>query len=101
VAPFDDTNKSTIVRGESTLPGISLTEQDTFNVYNNCIQGDSRSPFVRNFLISQNRINMKIGSRLSSLLQVQIKYFQNSDTSENTGNRRRICFFKWKDPILI
>jgi hypothetical protein len=35
------------------------------------------------------------------LLQVQIKYFQNSDTSENTGNRRRICFFKWKDPILI
>jgi hypothetical protein len=28
------------------------------------IQGDSRSPFVGNFLISQNRINMKIGSRL-------------------------------------
>jgi hypothetical protein len=38
---FDDTNKSTIVRGESTfhqnavdsnLPGISLTGQDTSNV---------------------------------------------------------------------
>jgi hypothetical protein len=28
------------------------------------IQSDSRSPFVRNFLISQNRMNMKIGSRL-------------------------------------
>jgi hypothetical protein len=26
------------------------------------IQADSRSPFIRNFLISQNRINMKIGS---------------------------------------
>jgi hypothetical protein len=24
------------------------------------IQADSRSPFIRNFLISQNRINMKI-----------------------------------------
>jgi hypothetical protein len=30
----------------------------------NRVQGDSRSPFVRNFLISQNRINMKIGNRL-------------------------------------
>jgi hypothetical protein len=27
-----------------------------------CIQADSRSPFIRNFLISQNHINMKIGS---------------------------------------
>jgi hypothetical protein len=26
------------------------------------IQADSRSPFIRNFLISQNHINMKIGS---------------------------------------
>jgi hypothetical protein len=47
---FDDTNKSTIVRGESNfhqnvvdsnLPGISLTGQDTSNVmiivYNNCV----------------------------------------------------------------
>jgi hypothetical protein len=46
MAPFDDTNKSTIVRGESNfpenvvdsnLPGISLTGQDPFNVCNNCI----------------------------------------------------------------
>jgi hypothetical protein len=36
-----------------------------------------------------------------ALLQVQIKYFQNGDTSGNTGNRRRLCFFKWKSPILI
>jgi hypothetical protein len=28
------------------------------------IQGDLRSPFVRNFPISQKRINMKIGNRL-------------------------------------
>jgi hypothetical protein len=28
------------------------------------IQGDSRSLFVRNFLISQDRINMKIGDGL-------------------------------------
>jgi hypothetical protein len=27
-----------------------------------CIQADSRSQFIRNFLISQNHINMKIGS---------------------------------------
>jgi hypothetical protein len=26
------------------------------------IQADSRCPFIRNFLISQNHINMKIGS---------------------------------------
>jgi hypothetical protein len=26
------------------------------------IQADSRSPFIRNFLISPNHINMKIGS---------------------------------------
>jgi hypothetical protein len=46
MASFDDTNKSTIVRGksnfsqnvvDSNLPGISLTGQDTFNVCNNCI----------------------------------------------------------------
>jgi hypothetical protein len=54
------------------------------------IQGDSRSPFVRNFLISQNHINMKIRSQL---LQVQIKLFENGDTSGNTGNRRHLCFF--------
>jgi hypothetical protein len=29
-----------------------------------CIQGDSRSPFVGSFLISQNRVNVKVGSRL-------------------------------------
>jgi hypothetical protein len=51
------------------------------------IQGDLRSPFVRNFLIFQNRINMKIRSQL---LQVQIKYFENGDT---TGNPRHLCFF--------
>jgi hypothetical protein len=28
------------------------------------IQADSRSPFVINFPISQNRMNVKIGSRL-------------------------------------
>jgi hypothetical protein len=28
------------------------------------IQADSRSPFVRNFPISQNRMNMKIGNQL-------------------------------------
>jgi hypothetical protein len=27
------------------------------------------------------------------LLQVEIKYFQNGDTSENTGNRRHPYFF--------
>jgi hypothetical protein len=46
MAPFDDTNKSTIVRGksnfsqnfvDSNLPGISLTGQDMFNVCNNCV----------------------------------------------------------------
>jgi hypothetical protein len=46
MGPFDNTNKSIIVRGESNfhqdvvdsnLPGISLTGQDTFNVCNNCI----------------------------------------------------------------
>jgi hypothetical protein len=46
MAPFYDTNKSIVVRGESNfhenvdsnLPGISLTGQDTFiNVCNNCI----------------------------------------------------------------
>jgi hypothetical protein len=62
------------------------------------IQGDSRSAFVRKFLISQNHINTKISSRL---LQVQIKYFQNGNASGNIGNRRHLCFFKWKDPILI
>jgi hypothetical protein len=44
--PFDDTNKSTIVCGESNfhqsvvdtnLPRISLSVPDTFNVCNNCI----------------------------------------------------------------
>jgi hypothetical protein len=67
----------------------------------NAIQGDSRSLFFSNFLISQNRINMKIGSRYNRLLQVQMKYFQNGNTSGNTGNRRHLCFFKWKGPILI
>jgi hypothetical protein len=51
------------------------------------IQGDLRSPFVRNFLIFQNRINMKIRTQL---LQVQIKYFENGNTSGNTGNRRHL-----------
>jgi hypothetical protein len=84
MAPIDDTNKSTIVGGESifhqnvvdsNLPGISLTGQDTFNVCNNCVQGDSRSPFVRNFLISQSCINTKIGSRLSSTAPSSNKIF--------------------------
>jgi hypothetical protein len=35
------------------------------------------------------------------LLQVQIKYFQNGDTTGNIGNRRHLCFCKWKGPILI
>jgi hypothetical protein len=35
------------------------------------------------------------------LFQVQIKYFQNGDTSGNTGNRCHFCFFKWKSPTLI
>jgi hypothetical protein len=34
-------------------------------------------------------------------LQVQIKYFPNGDTSGITGNRRHLCFFKWKGLILI
>jgi hypothetical protein len=84
MVPIDDTNKSTIVGGESifhqnvvdsNLPGISLTGQDTFNVCNNCVQGDSRSPFVRNFQISQSCINTKIGSRLSSTAPSSNKIF--------------------------
>jgi hypothetical protein len=45
------------------------------DVYKQCIQGDSRSPFVRNFLISQNRINVKIGSRLQSIALSSNKIF--------------------------
>jgi hypothetical protein len=33
-------------------------------IFFNYTQGDSRSPFIRNFLIFQNRIIMKIGSWL-------------------------------------
>jgi hypothetical protein len=32
------------------------------------IQSDSRRPFVKNFLISQNRINIKIGSLLHNII---------------------------------
>jgi hypothetical protein len=32
----------------------------------NIIQADSRSPFIRKFLISENHINLKIGSSLQS-----------------------------------
>jgi hypothetical protein len=34
------------------------------------------------------------------LLQVQMQYFQNGGTSENTVNRCHLCFFKQKGPIL-
>jgi hypothetical protein len=30
-----------------------------------------------------------------------VEYFQNGDTSGNTGNQLHLCFFKWKGPILI
>jgi hypothetical protein len=59
-----------------TGPDANLTKKLSWPAvceqhYNHCafvqyatVQGDSRSPFVRNFLISQNRINMKIRRRL-------------------------------------
>jgi hypothetical protein len=34
----------------------------SFKKLHSIIQADSRSPFIRNFLISPNHINMKIGS---------------------------------------
>jgi hypothetical protein len=37
----------------------------------------------------------------SRLLRVEIKYFRGGGTSGNTGNRRDLCFFRWKGPILI
>jgi hypothetical protein len=43
----------------------------------------------------------KLVADYNGLLQVQIKYFQNDDTSGNTGNRHHVCFFKWKGLIFI
>jgi hypothetical protein len=60
MAPFDDTNKSAIVHGESNfhqnvvdsnLPGICLTSQDMFNVYNDCIFHVPRKQLTLKFVL--------------------------------------------------
>jgi hypothetical protein len=42
---------------------VSMTKRNNIVLLKNNSMGDSRSLFVRNFLISQNRFNIKIGSR--------------------------------------
>jgi hypothetical protein len=60
-----------VVRSQSTLERLLPGEIKKKTPDTNCkmlklnIQGDLRSPFVRNFLIFQNRINMKIRTNCS------------------------------------
>jgi hypothetical protein len=76
---------------------IVMASTELTSVREAIISAEERT-FVRNFLISQNRININIIGYQCRPLQVQIKYFQNGHTS---GNQRHLCFFKCKGPILI
>jgi hypothetical protein len=60
------------------------------------MQGDSRSPFVRNFLISQNRItNMKIGCRLYSMAPSENQIFLNWWHFQKYRKSTPSLFLKW------
>jgi hypothetical protein len=61
--------------------------QRAYNPYNQrvkllIIQADSRSPFIRNFLISQIILIWELVVDYNRLLQVQMKYFQMAALAE-------------------